>query len=372
VKPKYDHTKSSTYIKNGEKFSIQYGSGALSGFLSEDKVTVAGYTVEQTFAEATSEPSLGFQIGKFDGIMGLAWPTISVDGVTPVMQNIVKQDGAKPQFGFYLGNDKTGELTLGGYDASKVSGDLHWVPLSNTTYWMSELEGFTFGGKDVPGTPNFGVFDTGTSLLAGPTESVTAIAKQLGATQLESEWIVDCSKRSTFPDLQITLAGKVFTLTADQYVLDITEDGESECLLGMMGIELPGGLPPFWILGDVFLRTQYSVFDIEKQAVGLGDLVSTTAVKSAKAEQTSTNQLRELDHLTLASMGLNGQESACGCSCDCSGFFCGEVSKARSLCSELPSHGVSNGEACSKAQVTLNGLANGLVKLSGCTGTVQV
>merc|ERR1711935_784905 len=97
---------------------------------------------------------------------------------------------------------------------------------------------------------NYGVFDTGTSLLAGPTESVTAIAKQLGATPLESEWIVDCSKRSTFPDLQITLAGKTFTLTADQYVLDISEGGESECLLGMMGIELPGGLPPFWILGD--------------------------------------------------------------------------------------------------------------------------
>jgi hypothetical protein len=371
LKTKYDHTKSSTYVKNGEKFSIQYGSGALSGFLSEDTVSVAGYTIQQTFAEATSEPSLGFQIGKFDGIMGLAWPTISVDQVTPVMQNIVKQTGAEPVFGFYLGDDATGELTLGGYDESKISGEIHYVPLSNTTYWMSELQGFTFGGKAVPGTPNYGVFDTGTSLLAGPTESVTAIAKELGATALESEWIVDCSKRSTFPDLQITLAGKTFTLTADQYVLDISEGGESECLLGMMGIELPPQLPPFWILGDVFLRTQYSIFDISKRAVGLADLATTTSkteqvVKQVVKEQVVADE-PTFDHLTLASMGLNDAQTACGCSCQCQGFFCGLAGSAD--CSEGLKHGLTAGESCSKAQAVLNELAEGAVTLSECTGT---
>lgn len=77
----YDHSKSTTYHQNGTVFKIQYGSGPVSGVYSADDVNVGPFTLKDfTFAEVddTSGLGLGYRIGKFDGILGLGWDSISV------------------------------------------------------------------------------------------------------------------------------------------------------------------------------------------------------------------------------------------------------------------------------------------------------
>jgi phytepsin len=352
---KYDHKKSSTYKKNGKPFSIQYGSGATSGFLSEDTVTVGGLPVKnQTFAEVTAEPGLTFVAAQFDGLVGMAFKSISVDKVTPLFETMMAQGLVKqPVFGFYMttqtGNG--GELILGGIDTEKYTGAITWAPLTHETYWAFNLDSFSIGAGAPICTNCKVIADTGTSLIAGPSDVVKKLNQQIGAVgvvafgcqQLVSEFgpailnylakgitpqqtcsllgacpgsgcstctyvvgwvqyflqnnateteilkdldqlcnylpspmgesIIDCNLIPSLPNINLVLSGTTLTLTPDQYIVSITQDGQTQCLSGFIGIDLPPQLNVQWILGDPVIRAFYTIFDYGNKRVGFAKAV---------------------------------------------------------------------------------------------------
>ncbi|KAD3066531.1 hypothetical protein E3N88_34411 [Mikania micrantha] len=189
VHSKFKSSESSSYKKNGKSAAIQYGTGSISGFFSQDYIKLGDLIVkEQDFIEATKEPGVTFLAAKFDGILGLGFQEISVGDAVPVWYNMLKQELVQESvFSFWLNRhadeDEGGELVFGGIDHKHFKGKHTYVPVTQKGYWQVNpisIAGFCSGGCAA-------IADSGTSLLAGPTAIVTQINQAIGAAGVMSQ-----------------------------------------------------------------------------------------------------------------------------------------------------------------------------------------
>lgn len=281
----YDHGKSSTYVANGTKFNIAYGSGPVAGFYSKDKITVGDIAIpDYTFAEVDNVKGLGtmWLVGKLDGILGLGWDDISVDHVeTPLRALVNSGNLGDPVFAFYLGSGgAVGELVLGGVDPDHYTGDFAYTPVIDMVpgkkgYWTLAMDDIKMNGASITSCRK-AIVDSGTSLLAVPSADIAKIVAAVGAkplgpiAPLNKEYTFDCN--GTAPDFDITIAGKTYTLTKEDYAL---QNG-GQCVLGMQGLDVPAPAGPLYILGDVFMRKFYVKFDVGNKQLGFATLKAST------------------------------------------------------------------------------------------------
>ncbi|KAJ2697211.1 hypothetical protein FB645_005973 [Coemansia sp. IMI 203386] len=147
---RYDHDLSSTYQPLNGQFAIQYGTGEVRGFTSQDTVKVGGITIkDQPFAETTSEDEV-FELPdtEFDGLFGLAFKSLASGGLVPPMVKMIEEALVdEPVFAFALsqGHRSFGELLLGGYNEMHYKGELRWMRVIRAKYWQVSMEGLWYG-----------------------------------------------------------------------------------------------------------------------------------------------------------------------------------------------------------------------------------
>ncbi|KGL81360.1 Gastricsin [Tinamus guttatus] len=270
--------ESSTYSTQDQYFAIEYGSGSLTGIFGYDTVTIQDVSItNQEFGLSETEPGTSFLYSEFDGILGLAYPSLSAGGATTVMQGLLQENLLdEPLFSFYLsGQEGTdgGELVLGGVDSSLYTGDITWTPVTLTEYWQIAIDSFSISGETT-GWCSDGcqaIVDTGTSLLTAPQDIFSELMEYIGAeSDDDGLYVVSCSDIDSLPTLSFVIGGTSFPLTPSAYVLE----SSGTCTIGIEEtyVSSDNG-QPLWILGDVFLRSYYSIYDVGNNKMGFATAV---------------------------------------------------------------------------------------------------
>ncbi|CAD6193851.1 unnamed protein product [Caenorhabditis auriculariae] len=274
---KFDASKSSTYVKNGRNFIIEYGTGSAKGFLGQDTVRFGGIGQAQlvvpntVFGQATSLAAF-FEGQPLDGILGLAFQTIAVDQVTPPFINAINQNLVdQPLFTVFLehegdaNNVPGGVYTYGGIDTTNCGPLIAYQPLSSATYYQFKMSAVKAGSY----SSNKGwqvISDTGTSLLGAPQAVATAIGSALGGTWNADYgvYIIPCAAQ--IGSIDLTIGSNVYSIQPKNSIVPLG-DGSSNCILTIFPFN-NFGFGPSWILGDPFIRQYCNIYDVGNQQVG--------------------------------------------------------------------------------------------------------
>ncbi|KAJ3250717.1 hypothetical protein HK103_003199 [Boothiomyces macroporosus] len=299
-------------IAGAPQFQIIYGLGNVTGDIYMANVSIGGDGA--TFPIGVA--SIANDMAGSDGLMGLAFNSLSSIAFElnqtelPPYPNhntnfFDQLNFPKEQnmFSFYLSNshdNDTGEVTFGGYDKSKFTGDIHWVDVAelgifnlgyNRTkhpndkvpmWWTFDLNGWTVSldSKNtsralkheslVSNLYNYSIADTGTTLLMLGYDIAKKINDAIPTSfeQSHGNWNVSCEVIPTLPSMTISHQGVDFVIPPEVY---IWEAAPGQCISGIGGSD--NGSPDYAntaIFGDIFLRSVFSIYDKSQEKPRLG------------------------------------------------------------------------------------------------------
>ncbi|KAJ4476867.1 aspartic peptidase domain-containing protein [Lentinula edodes] len=264
----YDGSQSSTYVDQGRRFAVSYGSGTVYGTTASDTVSIAGTAVlNQTFGVVYRE-SQDFQEYPNDGILGMAFGTISQSRSSTVFETMMKQGKLKwPCFSIHLarGQETGSEMCWGCFDPTKATGPISWFPVSHRAYWSIPMSGFDVAGERTTfDEVIISAIDTGTTFCYFPESVATEIyakipgSKDASTTYGSGFYTYPCISKV---EIGFLFGDSTFKLHPDDFNLGMSMYNPAECIGGIFAMNAAQWPSNLAIIGDEFLKSWYSVYD---------------------------------------------------------------------------------------------------------------
>lgn len=258
----------------------------MSGTIAVDTISVGGYRVDNVKFGVVRDETEKLQVFIADGILGLAFEGLAHISRPTLFTSLAQQNPAMLNlFAFYLTPEAYhagSELHIGGYDLSVVgpNASFHYTPVVKLPefdaymYWTIQMNRFSVGQND--SSDNlcapfcYAIVDTGTSLISVPEGQYAQVLATISAGLNCQDVDCDGVAVSEFPVLRFGMApDNLFLLQPADYVMCY---GWGQCRL-----QFQATTDEWWILGDVFIKTYYTLFDATNMRVGFacdGDVCS--------------------------------------------------------------------------------------------------
>lgn len=269
--------------KTEQPFYILYGDNSYAlGYWANDDVEIAGQEVDGlSFGVAPYTDSsigvLGIGLPGLEGTVSIRHPNTSYEYENLPLRlkslDITKANA----YAVWLGknNASKGEVLFGGYDTSRFEGPLTKLPIINEYFALGVKhpsrtnvllngihgDGFTVD-QDV-----VALLDTGTTLAYLPQSYIDPLVEKAGGVYWEEafQYNVSCDWLESSDEVKFKFSGIDIKVPFGDLVYPNDLDDRSEgCFLGV----LDGGNESA-ILGDVFLKSAYAVFDFDNYEIAL-------------------------------------------------------------------------------------------------------
>ncbi|EPS37044.1 hypothetical protein H072_9341 [Dactylellina haptotyla CBS 200.50] len=262
-------------LTGNESFSIKYASGNVEGTIVKDTLALGSIILRNVGFGLATTVSDDFTTFPVDGILGLGFPSASAQKIPTFLDNLVSQNIiSRRLFGVYLhrtsDGEKRGSVIFGMVDDARIDGGtraLNYHDLNKTSgLWsihmddvVMDSESANFGGRNV-------IIDTGTALILIPPADALKLHQYIPETKSNGEtFYIPCDTKTR---LEFQFGNIKYEISSKDYIGNKVDAEGKFCLSLIVGRSvLRDGA---WLIGDVFLRNVYSVFDMDNLRIGFG------------------------------------------------------------------------------------------------------